>query len=294
MAALLLVDAGNTSVKWQWLVAPDPMDFAAIMHGLRNGAIEHLANHEASKDALCNRWAQSFGAIKERHGFLIADAVLCWSSVGPKPVAQNIAQAFHALSGTAASAPMAATAELLLPKPSGTERLINDYLNPSQLGADRWMACAGLAAIGGLGLGAHLLVCAGSATTINLLHRPEASTLRFSGGWILPGVRLMHGSLRERTEDLHYGLQPRPTGKHVPRDSQSAITEGIGLAQAGFVQQLMHEHRIVSVTVAGGDAAFWSAAFIASGADPSALRHEPALVMVGLAAAANSGKHLRG
>jgi type III pantothenate kinase len=104
----------------------------------------------------------------------------------------------------------------------------NHYEAPERLGADRWAAMLGAR---GKGLGASLVVCAGTATTVDWL----AADGEFRGGLILPGVDLMRTSLARNTAQLpladgHFSIAPRNTA--------DAIFTGCLQAQVGAVERM--------------------------------------------------------
>lgn len=106
--------------------------------------------------------------------------------------------------------------------------LINNYENPSALGADRWAAAiAGWQRTGK----ACLVVSAGTATTIDLISHEG----RFCGGCILPGLSTMLESLSTRTASL-----PLSTGNFQlpPRNTHDAIATGCLLAQTGAIEHM--------------------------------------------------------
>ena len=112
--------------------------------------------------------------------------------------------------------------------------VVNGYRNPQQLGTDRWAAL----------IGAHaltkdqpvLVVVCGTATTIDLLS-PEG---QFMGGNILPGMGLMLRSLHTNTAAL-----PDADGEYLnhPTQTVDAITSGCQHAQAGTIERLFRRHR---------------------------------------------------
>lgn len=115
----------------------------------------------------------------------------------------------------------------------------NRYDNPEQLGADRWAALIGARH---LHRGACLVVCAGTATTADVLDAEGV----FQGGLILPGLELMLLSLARNTAQL-----PLADGRfaELPRSTADAIVSGCLQAQAGAVE------RMFAQIAAGPDAA---------------------------------------
>jgi type III pantothenate kinase len=110
----------------------------------------------------------------------------------------------------------------------------NGYLNPMQLGSDRWAALIGAKAL--IGQRPALVAVCGTATTIDLL----SAKGEFLGGAIMPGLGLMQRSLHERTAAL-----PDAQGDYIdyPRQTVDAIASGCAHAQAGAVERLYQLHR---------------------------------------------------
>ncbi len=107
----------------------------------------------------------------------------------------------------------------------------NLYDHPEQLGADRWAALIGARALHD---GACLVVCAGTATTVDILDAEG----NFQGGLILPGIELMCRALAANTAQL-----PLAAGKFVrlPRNTMDAIVSGCLQAQAGAVERMFEQ-----------------------------------------------------
>lgn len=104
----------------------------------------------------------------------------------------------------------------------------NAYEQPEHLGADRWAALIGAR---GLTAGASLVVCAGTATTVDWLN----ASGEFRGGLILPGVDLMRASLAGNTAQL-----PLAEGEFrcTPRTTMDAIVSGCLHAQIGAIERM--------------------------------------------------------
>lgn len=123
----------------------------------------------------------------------------------------------------------------------------NAYLQPAQLGADRWVS---LIAARAMSDHATLVVNAGTATTIDLL---EANG-HFVGGLILPGLDLMRRSLAHNTADL-----PLAEAAYTPqpRDTHAAIVSGSLEATVGAIERMYArlEQQPATCLLAGGAAA---------------------------------------
>ncbi|MEF8700233.1 MAG: type III pantothenate kinase [Candidatus Accumulibacter sp. UW26] len=102
------------------------------------------------------------------------------------------------------------------------------YEDPGQLGADRWAALIGARTRLD---SACLVVCAGTATTVDLL---DASGL-FRGGLILPGFDLMRAALARNTAQL-----PLADGSFrlAPCNTMDAIVSGCLQAQLGAIERM--------------------------------------------------------
>lgn len=104
----------------------------------------------------------------------------------------------------------------------------NSYDQPERLGADRWAAMVGAR---GKVPGACLVVCAGTATTVDWLDAAGD----FRGGLILPGVRLMLAALAGNTAQLPYA---EGEYRAEPRNTMDAIVSGCLHAQAGAIERM--------------------------------------------------------
>ena len=124
----------------------------------------------------------------------------------------------------------------------------NLYNNPEQLGVDRWAALIGARA---LHEGACLVVCAGTATTVDVLDAEG----NFQGGLILPSVALMCRALAGNTAQL-----PLADGKFagLPCNTADAIISGCLQAQAGATERMFAQvaaYPQATCLVSGGAAA---------------------------------------
>lgn len=219
---ILAIDSGNTRVKWGlW------QGDAAAGQWLRVGAIGH--------DDIDDRDA-GIGAVLAR-----------------LPVPQRVAVANVAGEDTGAllADRVKATGAPVTWAASQAEQcgVRNGYASPASLGVDRWAALIGARH---LHSGACVVVCAGTATTIDVL----TAAGDFRGGVILPGVDLMKRSLAENTARL-----PLADGVFVdePRSTADAIESGVLQAQAGAIERMYARavamHGEATCFVSGGAAA---------------------------------------
>lgn len=164
----------------------------------------------------------------------------------------------------------------------------NGYLQPRQLGADRWLAM--LAAFNRWRT-ALCVVDAGTAVTIDLV----AADGGHQGGVIIPGAVLMRDALlgstgRIRDAAVGNGETAIADTAFWGRDTESCIRQGVLLAGAGLVERCMRTFRQSAgidpvLVLTGGDAASLQAAL------PVAAELCPTLVFEGLALRFGNGLH---
>ncbi|MFK7957897.1 MAG: type III pantothenate kinase [Lysobacterales bacterium] len=148
-------------------------------------------------------------------------------------------------------------------------KLKNAYADPSQMGADRWIAMLGAAARYD---GAFAVVDAGTAVTVDVVD----SDGQHLGGWILPGRALMNQALTQHTEFLKPQLLDSPPT--LGRDTESCIAGGVSATQLGALEWLKPQlPKDCDMVLCGGDSQ-WLNSFL-SEADC-----QPDLVLQGLAA----------
>jgi type III pantothenate kinase len=226
----LLIDAGNTRLKWGVFSAG---------RCLAKGSVP-------SAEALALS-GQLLAALPE---------------VGP--IAQVIA---CSVAGEAVNTVLAATLPRQLATrvtwfqsaPLGVGGLVNAYQVPTRLGADRWAAA--IAAWHRVGRSC-LVISAGTATTIDVVRvlqetaiaaaAPGDARAEFAGGVILPGVRMMLTALAARTAQL-----PEAKGslRDLPRNTDDAITTGCLEAQLGAIDRMRRRLPPGAPLVLGGGAA---------------------------------------
>lgn len=203
----LLVDVGNSAVKWAALAADGR--FAA------SGRVLHRDGADVAAGLLA-AWKTLASPLR----------VLGCSVAGPA-VMEAVEAAARTL-GLPAVEWLQSQASF-----SGAVSLTSGYLDPRQLGADRWHALLGACErIPGTSL---VVANAGTATTVDCI-RVAAGEARFIGGCIAPGVRLMLESLARGTAGL-------PLADGVPADfpdtTDKAIVTGVLDAQAGLVERVL-------------------------------------------------------
>ena len=259
-APYLLIDAGNSRIKWA-LVRADGTQLSA-------GALAHASESGADRPD--------------------------WSSL-PTPAGAWLSN----VAGERVAARIAALLDAHWPQlPLTTIRarsqqcgVSNGYTTPQALGSDRW---AGMIGAHAAFPGEHLLIATfGTATTLEALRADGC----FVGGLIAPGWTLMMRSLGEHTAQLPTldaaaargllvddGSAPDASrrGPFFATDTPRSLSAGCTLAQAGLVERtlrdLQDEWQVPVRLVIGGGAA----AEVASALKVPHTRHD-SLVLSGLA-----------
>lgn len=223
----LLLDCGNSAIKWALVSAPSPdlvdsghvpLEAPDWREQLRAAWHAHPRRH--------GRIAAAFGCSVAAPAVAAAIDALCADLFGPTPLWRGASARFT----------------------GGGIALENGYRDPERLGADRWHAL--IAARLGAPLQPLLVVNAGTATTVDAV----SAAGRFEGGAIAPGLDLMRDSLARGTARL-----PRASGQWVelPDNTDDAIESGIVDAQVGLVERRLrafaaHCGAPVRLLLAGG------------------------------------------
>ncbi|MDB5915806.1 MAG: Type pantothenate kinase [Massilia sp.] len=197
---LLLIDAGNTRIKWA-LAADD----AGLGQWLDSGAVTH-----AELNHLPASW---------RHARVTRAIV---SNVAGVKVRDQLQLMIPTLDITWFAS---------VPELAGVR---NGYRNPAQLGCDRFAAAIGARALEPAG--ALVVATCGTATTIDALN-PAGD---FIGGMILPGLGLMAASLARNTAQLPQiaaGGASGATAAGFADNTDDAILSGCLSAQAGAIER---------------------------------------------------------
>ena len=249
---ILLIDLGNTRIKWAWLSAADDelQDTGAARTSDSLSDLPFLDCEEAGTvtGALaCNvagieLGRKLAGLIQERLGVELV-----------------FAQAQASACGVTAA-----------------------YANPLNLGADRWAALIGARALGPRD---YCIIDAGSTLTLDLL----LADGRHLGGYIAPGRDMSLAAMAKGTADLASRLKDHSGGPQdlAPgTDSAEAMEKGALAAQLGMIrtglQRLADKGAGSPVLLLTGGGA---EALIATGELPEA-QLAPHLVLRGLAALA--------
>lgn len=204
---LLLIDAGNTRIKWaladgaalgKWVASgsvacADVLQLAHAWHGA--GIVRVVASNVAGP------------ALRDG----LEQAVL--RALGPRPVPMEWFASVPLLAG-----------------------MRNGYRNPAQLGCDRFAAAIGAHA---LYPGQALIVATcGTATTVDAVSADGV----FLGGMILPGLSMMAASLARNTAQLPQVTGHRASDQPFADNTDDAIASGCIAAQAGAIERALAAH----------------------------------------------------
>ena len=206
----LLLDAGNTALKWALTGSDEPRALARGILSLDTGFAQTLETElKSSLASLPRQRATDLKAI----GCSVA------SETVTRAVEAAVAPSGAGRVGWLNSEPRFEYGGIVL---------VNGYRDPRQLGADRWHAM--IAARQSFPERPLVVVCAGTATTVDSIDAGG----RFLGGAIAPGTSLMADSLARGTARL-----PRSTGRPVamPDNTDDAIATGVADALAGLVER---------------------------------------------------------
>lgn len=211
---LLLVDAGNTRIKWA------------------------LAEEGAAPGQWCGHGSVAHAEIDRLPGMWQGRAVT-------RALVSNVAGAQLRGQLQLVLPPVAITWFASAPELGGMR---NAYRNPAQLGCDRFAAALGARA---LVPGQALVVATcGTATTVDAVGADGV----FIGGMILPGLGLMAASLARNTAQLPQvapGAAPPPL---FADNTDDAILSGCLSAQAGAIERACRAHGGALCILSGGAA----------------------------------------
>lgn len=213
---LLLIDAGNTRIKWA-LAEPG----AAIGQWIASGAVTHAELNHLPASWQTRRITRAIVAnvagsrLRDQLQLMIPTKAIAW---------------------------FGARREI--------DGLRNAYRDPAQLGCDRFAAALGARA---LEPGKRLIVATcGTATTIDAVSADSV----FLGGMILPGLGLMASSLARGTAQLPQVAAPRALPSGFADNTDDAILSGCLAAQVGAIERACALHGATLCVVSGGAAQY--------------------------------------
>jgi type III pantothenate kinase len=250
---ILVIDVGNTRLKWAWLTSTGLSDQQAIVH----------------RDAKPGIWTSAlFESGQTASRVLVAN--VAGDAMG-KRLAKLARKKFRVGVEFVTAA-------------GEFQGLTNGYLDPSLLGADRWLALVGAWTM------ARSALCVIDAGTAVKVDGVDGSG-RHLGGLIAPGIHMMREALMNRTSDIaKAAVQSTPSLAGVlANNTVGAVSRGALFALAGMADRAAEvvEHSSGArpkLFITGGDAG------IITGNMRTAGEVVPDLVLRGLAVIAAQPK----
>jgi len=251
---ILLVDAGNTRIKWAVLGDGALQSGTAV---LRHDGVQDIAS-------LATVWA----ALPVPQRLLVA------SVAGPD---------FGAHIGAWSRKSWGLDPEFVTALPRGFG-VTNAYTEPQRLGVDRWLA---LVAARQLVTGAACIVDCGTALTVDVMTQAGEHL----GGLIIPGLGLMRRALLENTAGIETAIGGISHGKVslLAKDTRSGVMGGTLYATVAVIDRIVQDVTdaigagLICV-LTGGDADTVCPLLPAE----FRYRYEPELVLKGLAIVAGA------
>ncbi|MFL6658617.1 MAG: type III pantothenate kinase [Massilia sp.] len=213
---LLLIDAGNTRIKWALAVpGSKPGDWiasGAVTHAELNHLPASWQAYPISQAVVAN---VAGSKLRDQLQLMIPTKQIEW-------FASRIEQ----------------------------DGMRNAYRQPAQLGCDRFAAALGARA---LEPNQRLIVATcGTATTVDALCADSV----FLGGMILPGLGLMAASLARNTAQLPQVLAGRSLPAGFADNTDDAILSGCLAAQVGAIERACALHQATLCVISGGAAPY--------------------------------------
>jgi type III pantothenate kinase len=240
---ILLLDAGNTSVKWGLCEAGNIETSGSFMH--RGNAVNDLADQS---------WSD-----------LQVPAEVYIASVAGKDLEKQLSGWIRQQWGVS---------PVFMTTTGQACGVSNAYAVPENLGIDRWAALIGAHHHGD---GAVCVVDCGTAITVDML----AAAGVHQGGLILPGVEMMKQMLLKNTA-VENGTRTSAPANLFAMGTEDAINSGALYMAAAAIERIVADMAAAldtssDVVVTGGDAS----RILTLLACPA--RHDPELVLKGLA-----------
>lgn len=198
---ILVIDVGNTRLKWAWLTSTGLSDQKAVVH----------------RDAKPGIWTAALFDSDQR-----PTRVLISNVAGPamaKTLTKMTRKAFNV------------AAEFITATPE-YDGLVNGYLDPTLLGADRWLALVGAWTRTRAPL---CVVDAGTAVKVDSIDAAG----HHLGGLIVPGIHMMREALMSKTSDIARAAEqstPSLAGL-LANNTVGAVSRGAVFALAGLADR---------------------------------------------------------
>ena len=223
--AKLLVDVGNTSVKWGLMDSSVPLVMSQQRYPQKIDAT-----------FFTELW-ENLGENKLKPNKVI---VSCVASTEVWEALQGAVQSLWSIKADRVMAEASAYG------------LKNAYSQPADLGSDRW--CALIGAYHALNSGVVVIDC-GSAITIDIANESGEHL----GGYILPGMSMMKQSLGSETAQVRATSSSNQNDELAPGKSTSeCVSAAVNLVVVSFIEAVVQKQLIrlpgLSCVLTGGDA----------------------------------------
>jgi len=198
---ILVIDVGNTRLKWAWLTTTGLSDQQAVVH----------------RDAKPGIWtAALFESASKPVRVLVSNVA------GPK-MAKTLTQL--------ARKKFKVKVEFVTAAPE-FQGLTNGYLDPALLGSDRWLALIGAWT---MARSALCVVDAGTAVKVDSVD----ATGQHLGGLIAPGIHMMREALMNNTSDIAWaaGHSTPSLAGILANNTIGAVSRGAVFALAGMADR---------------------------------------------------------
>jgi type III pantothenate kinase len=216
----LLIDAGNTRVKWVYLDSA-PNDASEVLYGSLNDLIDSFQSIDATSTKVL---LSAVNQVDELLLLLKENSFIDIVSVKSKS------------------------------KQAG---ITNSYDQPERMGIDRWLAMIGsykiLAPL--TGCKGVVVIDAGSALTIDVLNQDGVH----QGGYIVPGLAMSQAALFANTEQVKrydetitYTDNNREFNK-LGNNTLQCVEYGVINQQVAFIEKVTQQYPDFEVMITGGD-----------------------------------------
>jgi len=198
---ILVIDVGNTRLKWAWLTSTGLSDQQAVVH----------------RDAKPGMWTSALFESGQKPSRVLV------SNVAGPAMAKTLTQL--------AKKKFKLTVELVTATQE-FQGLTNGYLDPALLGADRWLGLIGAWTM------ARTALCVVDAGTAVKVDGVDASGQHL-GGLLAPGIHMMREALMNRTSDIaKAALCSTPSLAGIlANNTIGAVSRGAVFALAGMADR---------------------------------------------------------
>lgn len=230
-STFLLVDIGNSSIKWCSSVQAD-IDATALKKE-KLTVFRKVYTKDISQDFFLDLWAQLDVPLK-----------VVVSNVADIAVLQALQQACTQLWSLRV---------IQVTSVDESFSFLNTYKDPAQLGDDRFCVMVGAYQQTDTD---YIVVDCGSAITIDIVASCEGKQRAHQGGYILPGLNLMKTSLARQTADVRVDNSHK-TNSLLPGDTTETCVNAattlsaVALIESVFKQQ---QNEALQCILTGGDA----------------------------------------